>query len=135
MSGGVKVLTEKTDNRLTVSRSIICSISQTAMRVATAPSRQLVVKDTRTAVVIDDLSATSSARRSSTANRERRALRLPTSGDVPAPGIFRFNRPGSCPALRASINLTSAMSQDGSYRLEWNALPDVGSNDFRGTRN
>ena len=58
MSGGVKVLTEKIDNRLTVSRSIICSISQIALRDATDPSHQVVVKDTLTAVVIDDLSAT-----------------------------------------------------------------------------
>ena len=58
MSGGVKVLTEKINNRLTVSRSIICSISQIALPNATEASHQLVVKDTLTAVVINDLSAT-----------------------------------------------------------------------------
>jgi hypothetical protein len=58
VSGGVKVLTEKINNRLTVSRSIICSISQIALPNATEASHQLVVKDTLTAVVINDLSAT-----------------------------------------------------------------------------
>lgn len=58
MSGDVKVLTEKFDNRLTVSRCIICSISQIALRDVADPSHQLEVKDTLTAVVIDDLSAT-----------------------------------------------------------------------------
>ena len=58
VSGGVKVLTEKIDNRLTVSRSIICSISRIALPDATDPSHQLVVKDTLTAVVVDDLGTT-----------------------------------------------------------------------------
>ena len=58
MSGSVKVLTEKINNRLTVSRSLICSISQIALPNATEASHQFVVKDTLTAVVIDDLGAT-----------------------------------------------------------------------------